>query len=89
MAWRSQLSAAVRHPGEPRVLMLRSDRDWRLPRTLVRKAVWAADATTVVPALERRLGTRIWLLRRLAWSEDAATERIDAVSYTHLTLPTN
>ena len=79
MAWRSQLCAAVRHPGEPRVLVLRSDREWRLPRTLVRKAVWAADATTVVPALEQRLGTRIWLLRRLAWSEDAATERIEEV----------
>ena len=79
MAWRSQLCAAVRHPGEPRVLVLRSDREWRLPRTLVRKAVWAADATTVVPALEQRLGTRIWLLRRLAWSEDEATERIEEV----------
>ena len=59
--------------------MLRSDREWRLPRTLVRKAVWAADATTVVPALERRLGTRIWFLRRLAWSEDKATQRIEGV----------
>ena len=79
MAWRSQLYAAVRHPSEPRVLMLRSDREWRLPRTLVRKAVWAADATTVVPTLEQRLGTRIWFLRRLAWSEDKATERIEGV----------
>ena len=59
--------------------MLRSDREWRLPRTLVRKAVWAADATTVVPALEQRLGTRIWFLRRLAWSEDKATQRIEGV----------
>ena len=79
MAWRSQLRAAVRHPSERRVLVLRSDREWRLPRTLVRKAVWSADATTVVPALEQRLGTRIWFLRTLAWSEDKASQRIEGV----------
>ena len=79
MTWRSQLYAVVRHPSEPRVLMLRSDREWRLPRTLVPRAVWAADATTVVPALEQRLGTRIWFLRRLAWTEDKATQRIEGV----------
>ena len=79
MAWRSQLHAAVRHGSEPRVLLLRSDRAWRLPRTLVRKAVWPADAATVAPALEGRLGTRLWLLRRLAGSEDDAAKRISEV----------
>lgn len=79
MRWRSQLHAAVRHPREPRLLLLRSDRAWRLPRVLVREAIWVAAAKTIVPALERRLGTQLWLLRRLASSQDEAARRIEAV----------
>lgn len=79
MAWRSHLLAAVRHPREPKVLLLRSDREWRPPRALVPEAVWGANAKVIVPALERRLATPLWLLRALAFVEDEAAERIEAV----------
>jgi hypothetical protein len=76
---RTHLFAALRHPREPRILLLRSDRAWRLPRTVVRSAVWAADARTVVAAFERRLGTRPWLLRRFGFEEDEASQRREGV----------
>jgi hypothetical protein len=79
MAWRSHLFAALRHPVEPRVLVLRSDRSWRLPRVVVADAVWAADAEVVVPAFERRLGTRPWLLRRLGVADEEEAKRVEAV----------
>ena len=88
MGWRSHLHAAVRHPDEPKVLLVRSDREWRLPRVLVRDAVWAANARMIVPALEHRLGTRLWLLRRLAFAEDESARRIDAVYELELVEPT-
>lgn len=79
MAWRSHLFAAVCHQREPRLLLLRSDREWRLPRVLVREAVWAANARVVVPAIERRLGTPLWLLRRLDSTADEAARRTEAI----------
>lgn len=79
MAWRSELFAALRHPLEPRILVVRSDRSWRLPRIGVPGAVWAADAMTVVPAFERRLGIRPWLLRQLHVAVDEDASRVAAV----------
>jgi hypothetical protein len=79
VAWRSWLHAAVRHPEEPRVLLLRSDRAWRLPRVLVREPVWPAAAELIVPAFERRLGTRPWLLRQVRYDEDEAARRVTGV----------
>ena len=79
MSRRSYLHGAVRHPREPKLLLLRSDREWRLPRVLVRDAVWEANAAVIVPALERRLGAPLWLLRCLQSSEDEAAGRIEAV----------
>ena len=77
MSWRSHLYAAVRHAREPKVLLVRSDRSWRLPHVLVRDQVWAANAKVVVPAFEQRLATRLWLLRLLDETEDAAAKRLD------------
>ena len=78
-AARSHLFAAVRHPCEPKLLFLRTDRDWRLPHVLVRDAVWGANAKVIVPALERRLRTRLWLLRLVHETEAEATKRIEAI----------
>ena len=78
MAPRSHLLGAVRHPGERKVLLLRSDREWRLPRALVHGAVWGANARVIVPPLERRLRTMLWLVRLLRLTEDDGSERIDA-----------
>ena len=69
----------VRHPREPRVLLLRSDRTWRLPQVLVHDAVWIANASAVIGAFEQRLGTKPWLLRQLRFAEDGDAEWIDAV----------
>lgn len=87
MAWRSHLVAVLRHPVEPEVLLLRSDRVWRLPHVLVHEAVWVADASAVVAAFERRLGTKPWLLRQLQLAEDRDKQRIDAVCELELTDP--
>ena len=79
MAWRSHLFAALRHPTEPRVLLLRTGGRWRLPRVFVRRGVWVATAEVAVPALERRLGTKPWLLRQLWFAEDEERERIETL----------
>jgi hypothetical protein len=79
MAWRSRLHAALRHPDEPRLLLLRSDRAWRLPRVLVRGEFWAAAARTIVSEFERRLGTRTWLLRQFLFEEDESTQRLEGI----------
>jgi hypothetical protein len=79
MAWRSWLHGALRHPEEPRILLLRSDRAWRLPRAFVRGEFWAAAAETIVGSFERRLGTRPWLLRQFSFEEDEEAQRLEAV----------
>jgi hypothetical protein len=79
LAWRSELTAVVRHPLEPSVLVLRSDRSWQLPTVRVREGVGPANATVVVAVFERRLGTRPWLLRQLSFVENRDAQRIDAV----------
>jgi phosphotransferase family enzyme len=78
-AWRSHLFAALRHPVEPKILLLRSDRAWRLPHAFVREGVWVANAQAVVSAFEERLGTKPWLLRQLRFAQDDDAKRIDAV----------
>lgn len=78
MGPRSHLLAVIRHPGERKVLLLRSDREWRLPRALVHGAVWGANARVIVPPLERRLRTTLWLVRLLRLTEDDGSERVDA-----------
>ncbi len=60
-------------------MLLRSDRRWRAPRVLVRSRVWAADTPTVVAAFQRRLGTRPWVLRRVAVENDEAAKRRNAL----------
>jgi hypothetical protein len=78
VSWRSELFAALRHPAEPRILFLRSDRAWRLPRVAARE-LWVANAAMIVPAFERRLGTTPWLLRQFRCDEDEDANRIEAV----------
>jgi hypothetical protein len=78
VSWRSESFAALRHPDEPRILFLRSDRAWRLPRIAARE-LWIANAEMIVPAFERRLGTTPWLLRQLKCDEDEEANRIEAV----------
>lgn len=78
MSWRSESFGALRHPREPRILVLRSDRSWRLPRVTARQ-LWIADAAAIVPLFERRLGTTPWLLRQLYFADDEQAKRIEAV----------
>lgn len=70
----------LRHPSQPKVLLLRSDRAWRLPRAVVADQVWLANAKVIVPAFEARLGTRPWLLRGLAGATDEQAKRISVVA---------
>ena len=44
-----------------------------------RRACGDANAKVVIPALERRLATRLWLLRLIHSAEDEEAKRIDAV----------
>ena len=73
-----KLFGALRHPVEPRILLLRSDRAWRLPR-VVADEVWIARADAIGDAFERRLGTRPWLLRQLTFSEEDAVFELELV----------
>jgi hypothetical protein len=59
----------LRHASEARVLALRSDRVWKLPRVSLADAAQHATVGPIVDAFERRLGTRPWLVRRLAFAE--------------------
>ena len=70
MSPRLRLTGLVRHPNEPRVLLLRSDRTWRPPRALVDLSTWVADCRALLPAYERRLGLRPWLLRHVSVDHD-------------------
>ena len=78
-AARSHLFAALRHPREPKLLLVRTDRQWRLPHIVVKDVVWGANAQVIAPALERRLGTRLWLLRLVHETQAEATKRIEAI----------
>lgn len=78
MSRRSESFGVLRHPTEPRVLMLRSDRAWRLPR-VAGGALWIANAAAVVPVFERRLGTTPWLLRQLHFEADEDEDQLLAV----------
>jgi hypothetical protein len=75
---RSEAFGALRHPEEPRLLLLRSDRAWGLPRVTT-GPFWVANAEQIVPLFERRLGTTPWLLRQLRFEEDAEANRLEAV----------
>lgn len=46
---------------------------------LVRDQVWAANVKVVVPVFERRLATRLWLLRLVHEAEDATAKRLDTI----------
>ena len=71
-----RLFGALRHPVEPRILLLRSDRAWRLPR-VVAGDLWIAQADKVADAFERRLGTRPWLLRQLRFGDGEAVFELE------------
>jgi len=79
VAWRSHLFGALRHPTRPEILLLRTDRSWRLPHVLLPGRVWTADAHLVASAFEPRLGTRPWLLRRIHAAEDAEVKTVEAI----------
>jgi len=87
VAWRSHLFGALRHPTQPKILLLRTDRAWRLPHVVVPEKVWTANASVVVAAFERRLKTRPWLLRQIHFAEDQGAKRIEAVVELELTDP--
>lgn len=71
-----KLFGALRASGEPRILLLRSDRAWRLPRVVV-PDIWIAQADTIGDAFARRLGTRPRLLRQLRLGEDEAVLELE------------
>jgi hypothetical protein len=75
---RLRLTGLLRHPREPRVLVLRGDRTWRLPRARGEIDTWVADSRAVGALWERRLGTRPWLLRQLGHSYDETRRVLDA-----------
>lgn len=79
MAWRTHLFAALRNPHEPLILVVRSDRVWRLPHVLVPERAGFATGRTLVAAFERRLGTKPWLLRQIRLIDDEAAERREVI----------
>jgi len=58
------------------VLLLRSDRAWRLPRVTV-PTTWFANAAVVSDAFAARLATPAWQLRQLAFDDGGAVLELD------------
>ncbi len=56
------------------MLLLRSDREWRLPRVRLPEDVWAAEADRLVPAFAERLGTAPFLVRQLGFAAEPTVE---------------
>jgi Phosphotransferase enzyme family len=79
MPWQSEMYAALRHPSEPKVLFLRSDGHWNLPRVRLKGDVWAGNADVLVPAFAKRLGSRPWVLRQIRIASDHETKRIEGI----------
>ena len=79
MPWQSEMYAAVRHPNEEKILFLRSDGRWTLPRILLKSAVWAGDADALIPAFEKRLGGHPWILRQIRIFDDHETKRVEGI----------
>ena len=79
MPWQSEMHAALRHPSEPKVLFLRSDGHWTLPRVRLKGDVWAGNADVLVPAFAKRLGSRPWILRQIRIASDRETKRIEGI----------
>ena len=75
----TRFAGVLRHPTEPRVLLLRGDRTWRLPRVRTSHETWIADARAAVPAFEARLGTRPWVRRGLGVHEGDAVLELELV----------
>lgn len=73
MSLRAELLGVLRHPTEAKLLLLRSGGVWRLPRTLTTGNF--SNAAAVADGFEQRLGTRPWLLRRLAFREQEEKSR--------------
>lgn len=61
------------------MLLLRGDRSWGLPRAAVPLELWTGDADKVVPALEARLGTKLWQYRQIHATADDERQRIEIV----------
>jgi len=79
MAWKSTVCGVLRHPERPAVLLMRSDRRWGLPRSVVAGDLWAGSADRAVEIIGKRLGLSVWVHRCLYAADDPARERIDLV----------
>ena len=80
MPWQSEMYAAVRHSSEEKILFVRSDGRWTLPRILLKDEVWAGDADVLIPAFEKRLGSRPWIYRQIQIADDQETSATRASS---------
>lgn len=77
--WHSRLSAAVRHPTEPRVLLTPKGDRWGLPQAVLDDRIWYSGAGAAAEAIGKMLGMPLWGLRWLAYGEDEERKRIDAL----------
>ena len=73
------MHAALRHPGQPKVLFLRSDSHWNLPRVRLKGSVWAGNADVLVPAFAKRFGSPPWLLRQIRIASDREAKRVEGI----------
>ena len=75
----THLHAAIRHPTEPRILLLPGDEGWHLPYAQPPNDFWLANVEVVNKAIRELLNAGVWSLRQVHYVEDEEQKRIEAI----------
>ncbi|HNB53591.1 MAG TPA: phosphotransferase [Anaerolineales bacterium] len=75
----SHLRAALRHPTEPRILLIPEDDGWNLPNFIHPDLLWSANVPVVNAGFTKLLGTPVWTLRQLYFLENEAEKWVEAI----------
>ena len=75
----THLHAALRHPTEPRLLLLPNEHGWQLPYACHPNDIWVADVHVPNTAFRELLNGKFWTLRQLQYESDQAQKMVKAI----------
>lgn len=75
----SHIRAALRHPTEPRILLLPEGDGWTLPGFIHPDLIWYASTNIVNPGVGKVLGTEVWTLRQFYILENEEEKWLEIV----------